>query len=108
MCKQNPLKHFRTLEGAKRRDAMRAALVASHEIDFAADCHTLTQSQRCALADMAKAVSWRKSPTSPLSTGLAFFVYLSRGYRPAQPTAPAALVAAAPRRVPFVFGRGHA
>lgn len=78
MSKQINLKTFRTIDGAARRDAMRAHLAEHAEIDFKADCHTLTFAQQCALSEMAKAVSWRKAITSPLSLGLAFFVYLAR------------------------------
>jgi len=77
MSNQN-LKPFRTLTGPARKSAMRAHLANIEGIDFRADPHTLTFAQQCALSDMAKAVSWRKSITSPLSLGLAFFVYLAR------------------------------
>lgn len=79
MCKTPDIKHFRTLTGPARKAAIRAHLAKKAGIDFAADPHTLRQSQRCALSDMAKAVSWKKSISASLSTGLAFFVYLSRG-----------------------------
>lgn len=82
MCKQNPLKEFRTLEGAKRRAAIRKYLAQSVALDFAADPHALTFSQCGALHEMAKSVSWRKSISSPLSLGLAFFVYLARDAAP--------------------------
>ena len=72
------LKQYRTLTGPARKTAIRSHLARTDGIDWKADPHTLTQSQRCALSDMAKAVSWRKSITSPLSLGLSFFVYLSR------------------------------
>jgi hypothetical protein len=72
------LKHFRTIDGATRRTAMRAHLAQHEQIDFRADPHALSFAQQCALADMAKAVSWRKGIASSLSLGLAFFVYLAR------------------------------
>lgn len=78
MCKQNPLKEFRTMTGETRRKAIRSYLAAAVALDFAADPHALTHAQRGALHEMAKAVSWRKSISSPLSLGLAFFVYLAR------------------------------
>lgn len=104
MCKNNPLKKFRTLEGAQRREAMRAHLGETNDLRFDLDPHELTFSQRSALSDMAKAVSWRKSPTSCLSLGAAFYVYLSRDAKakPARIAAPAA-----PRRS-IAFGRGFA
>lgn len=104
MCKNNPLKKFRTMEGAQRREAMRAHLGETNELRFDLDPHELTFSQRSALSDMAKAVSWRKSPTSCLSLGAAFYVYLSRDAKPARTATPAP---AAPRR-PLTFGRGFA
>jgi hypothetical protein len=108
MCKQNPLKHFRTLEGNERRAAMRAHLSSVEGIDFTADPHALKISQQCALADMAKAVAWRKSPTSPLSLGLAFFVYLGRSAPKPGHVEPQRTGKPAQRRPAFVFGAGHA
>lgn len=106
MCKQNPLKNFRTMSGAERRAACRVHLAESNAINFAAqDPHALTVSQQSALADMAKAVSWRKSPMSPLSVGMAFYVYLARDSKPsghAQQAAPDP----APRRS-FNYGRAQ-
>lgn len=58
------------------KQAIRAALVVSDKIDFTADVFALSHSQRCALRDAAKAHGYRKSITSCLSTGAAFFVYL--------------------------------
>ena len=78
MCRNNQLRKFRVLEGAARRRAIRAHLAESDKINFTADPHSLAQSQQCALADMARAVCWRKSITSCMSLGLAFYVYLSR------------------------------
>ncbi|TKW76785.1 MAG: hypothetical protein DI543_19150 [Bradyrhizobium icense] len=72
------MRKFRTLEGAQRRAAIRRYLAAQESIPFDADPHTLKSSQQCALADMARAVCWRKSITSCMSLGLAFYVYLSR------------------------------
>lgn len=106
MCKQNPFKKFRSLEGSKRREAIRAHMSAAEEIDFTADPHALRISQQCALSDMAKAISWRKSPSSPLSLGLAFFVYLSRDASP--PRDPSGAPISGKTRTAFVFGRGHA
>lgn len=106
MCKQNSLKKFRTLEGAQRRAAIRAHMVATDEIDFTADPHSLRWSQQGALSDMAKAISWRKSPSSPLSLGLAFFVYLARDASP--PRDPSGAPISGKTRTAFVFGRGRA
>lgn len=78
MCRNTELKKFRTLAGPARRAAIRRHLAGAEQIDFAADPHSLAISQQCALADMARAVCWRKSITSCMSLGLAFFVYLSR------------------------------
>ena len=78
MCRNNELRKFRTLDGAQRRAAIRRHLAGADKIDFTADPHSLAISQQCALADMARAVCWRKSITSCMSLGLAFFVYLSR------------------------------
>lgn len=78
MCRNTELKKFRTLAGPARRAAIRRHLAGVDKIDFAADPHSLAQSQQCALADMARAVCWRKSIASCMSLGLAFFVYLSR------------------------------
>lgn len=106
MCKQNPLKAFRTMSGAERRAACRVHLAASHAINFTAnDPHGLTATQQAALSEMAKAVSWRKSPMSPLSVGMAFYVYLARDAKPSG-HAPQAAASDAPRR-PFIFGRGQ-
>lgn len=80
MCKKTvDLKHFRTLTGPARKAAIRAYLVKVAELDFTADPHTLRSYQQCALSDVAKAVSWKKSVSAPLSLGLSFFVYLQRG-----------------------------
>jgi hypothetical protein len=113
MCKQNPLKSFRTMSGAERRAAMRAHLAASNTISFAAqDPHALTASQQNALADMAKSVCWRKSPTSPLALGPAFYVYLARDVaQSAQQSAQAnkAAQVRTVRRAPgLAYGRGFA
>jgi hypothetical protein len=104
MC-SHTLKHLRTLTGDKRRAAIRAHLAKSAALSFNLDPHTVTMSQQIALSDMAKAVSWRKSITSPLSLGLAFYVYLSReeakipqGGNSRNPQA----------RQSFVYGRGRA
>lgn len=79
MCKQTELRHFRTITGPARKQAIRVHLQRVAGIAFNADVHTLSFAQRDALATMAKAVSWRKSISSPMSLGSAFFVYLSRG-----------------------------
>lgn len=78
MCSNN-LRHLRTIEGAQRRATIRALLEKSEGLVFGNDPHTLSFSQRTALQDMARAVSWRKSISSPLSLGAAYYVYLSRG-----------------------------
>lgn len=77
MCHNN-LRHLRTIQGAERRATIRALLEKSDDVEFGNDPHTLTFSQRTALQDMARAVSWRKSISSCLSLGAAFYVYLSR------------------------------
>lgn len=77
MCSNN-LRHLRTIEGAQRRATIRALLAKSDGLVFGNDPHTLSMSQRCSLQDMARAVSWRKSISSCLSLGAAFYVYLSR------------------------------
>jgi hypothetical protein len=103
MCNQS-LKQFRTMSGADRRAAARAHLAQSHGINFAAnDPHGLTVSQQVALSDMARAVCWRKSAASPLSVGMAFYVYLARDAKPAN--APAAPVVTIKARRPFTFGK---
>jgi hypothetical protein len=56
----------------------RATLTASHGIDFAADFHTLSQSQACALADAARAHGYRKPRNANGSTARYFFAYLTR------------------------------
>lgn len=104
MCKTVELKHFRTLEGPERKAAMRFYLAKHEGIDFTQDVHTLYSGQRSALQDMAKAVSWRKSLTSPLSLGAAFFVYLVKDVK--QPLHTAARQAAAAKRHTFNYGRG--
>lgn len=106
MCKPVDLKTFRTVVGADRKAAMRAHLSKHDGVTFGLDPHSIPMSQQCALADMAKAVSWKKSISSSLSLGLAFYVYLSRdvGQRVQRnvPVAPA-------RRGPGIsFGRGFA
>jgi len=78
MCRNNELRKLRTLEGAKRRAAIRAELDKSLGLKFGNDPHTLSFSERVALQDVARAVCWRKSITSCLSLGAAFYVYLSR------------------------------
>lgn len=83
MCANN-LRHLRTIEGAQRRATIRAMLAKSDALVFGNDPHTLSFSQRSALQDMARAVSWRKSITSCLSLGAAFYVYLSRDAATAQ------------------------
>lgn len=79
MCKQNPLKHLRTLTGDARKQAARAHLTTEHGVTFGHGPHLLTWAQRDALSTLAKAVCWRKSISSSLSLGSAFYVYLSRG-----------------------------
>lgn len=96
------LKQFRTLSGVERRAAMRAHLSKVDAVVFTGDPHTVTWSQQLALAEMAKIVAWKKSISSPLSLGLAFYVYLSRD---AAKPAPVRTVRAAPR---IAFGRGVA
>lgn len=61
------------------KTTIRAALAASHQIDFTADVFTLSHSQRVALVDAAKACGYRKSITSCLTLGGAFFQYLAKG-----------------------------
>lgn len=102
MCKTPlDLRTFRTLDGSARRAAMRAHLTKAHGVDFSADVHAIPISALAACAELAKAVSWRKSPSSSLSTGAAFFTYLAREARPVSfPQA-----ARKPRvRVSFNFG----
>jgi hypothetical protein len=105
MCKSD-LKHFRTISDAPRRLAMRAHLVAHAGIAFGASHEDLTSTQRRALDDMAKAVSWRKGIANRLTLAAAFYVYLSRDV----PTKPAAVVVRqqVAQRRPFLFGRGAA
>lgn len=83
MCRNNELRKLRTMTGPARRDAVRRYLTESAQIAFGVDPHTLAQSQQCALSEVARAVCWRKSISSPMSLGLAFYVYLSRGVSPA-------------------------
>lgn len=104
MCKTVELKHFRTLAGPDRKNAIRFYLAKQEGIDFTADVHTLYSGQRIALQDMAKAVSWRKSQTSCLSLGAAFFVYLAKDVK--QPLHTAARQAAAAKRHSFNYGKG--
>jgi hypothetical protein len=109
MCKQNPLKHFRTIEGAERRAAMRKYLSESLGLKWDKSPYELTHSERTALDDMAKAVSWRKSISSPLSLSAAFYVYLSREVAAAGQDAKAQHAATVARRGPaLVYGRGRA
>lgn len=85
MCKTDYRK-FRVMEGAQRRRAVRIELSQGmHAIDFTADVMTLSQSQRGALSDMAKAVGYRKPITSMHTLGGAFFCYLSRDVKEATP-----------------------
>ena len=58
--------------------ALRAALVASHGINFAQDVFTLSHSQRVALVDAAKECGYRKSISSNPTLGGAFFQYLAK------------------------------
>jgi hypothetical protein len=63
------------------KPTIRAALDAgeSGPFNWTADVHTLTNSQRVDLVAMAKSVGYRKSVSSSLSLGSAFFVYLGKG-----------------------------
>lgn len=97
------LKQFRTLSGPERKAAMRAHLIKVDAVVFGLDPHGVTWSQQLALAEMAKVVAWKKSISSPLSLGLAFYVYLSRDV--AKP-APQRKPGNGPRRM--AFGRGVA
>lgn len=106
MC-NNPLKRFRTMTGADRRAAVRAHLATTDAIDFTGDPHSLRISQQCALADMARAVCWRKSPSSPLSLGMAFYVYLSRDAKPTSVQADQSTTVRTVRHS-FTYGRGAA
>lgn len=64
----------------KDKALMRAAVVArTGPIDWRADVHTLTNSQRVDLTEIAKQFGYRKSTSSYFSLGAAFFVYLSKG-----------------------------
>lgn len=73
------LTKFRTIDGCKRRAAMRAYLSGEDKtLSFTASPDSLTPSQLRALTDMAKAVSWRKSIGTPLTLGAAFYVYLGK------------------------------
>lgn len=59
--------------------ALRATLAAApHKVDFTLDPYQLTHSQRSALHDTARSVGYRKSVSSCLSLGAAFFVYLAK------------------------------
>lgn len=78
MCRNNEFRKLRVMEGAQRRAAIRRALADNAGLTFGNDPHTLSFSQRSALNDMARAVCWRKSISSCLSLGAAFYVYLSR------------------------------
>lgn len=73
------LKNFRTMTGEERRTACRSHLSTVHGVDFHGDVHALPISALTACAEMAKAICWRKSQSSSMSLGAAFFVYLSRG-----------------------------
>lgn len=72
------LKNFRTMTGPERRSACRAHLEKQHGVNFHGDVHAVGISGLTACAEMAKAICWRKSQTSSMSLGAAFFVYLSR------------------------------
>ena len=99
----NDLKKFRTMEGPARREAVRAHLIKHDGINFNKGPFELSHSERSALHDMAKAVSWRKSPASSFSLGAAFFVYLAKDV--AKTAHVAAMVdKPAPRRA-LVYGR---
>jgi hypothetical protein len=112
MCKQNPLKHFRTIEGAERRKAMRAHLAENNGIVWSKSPHELTHTERSALDAMARAVAWRKSISSPLSLCAAFYVYLSREVEKTAHAAaqvkPSAQVAEKRRGPGLAYGRGFA
>ena len=95
------LKQFRTMTGPERRKAMRDHLTKVHAVDFYADVHAVPISALTACADMAKAVCWRKSISSSMSTGAAFFVYLARELQTTHTRARAQT-----GRKPIVFGRG--
>jgi hypothetical protein len=71
-------RRFRVLTGPARKDAVRKELAASHGIDWTQNVFTLSQSQRTALHDMAKAVGYRKPVSSYFSLGTAYFNYLAR------------------------------
>lgn len=72
------LRTFRTLAGPARKAAIRKHFEA-RGLSFDLDPHAVPFSMRGELADMAKAVGYRKSISSCLSLGSAFYVYLSRG-----------------------------
>jgi hypothetical protein len=109
MCKPVDLKHFRTITGAERKAAMRAHLSKHDGVLFGMDPHAIPFSQQCALAEMAKAVSWKKSISSSLSLGLAFYVYLSRDVQAPIVRGPVARNTGGPKRGPAIsFGRGFA
>jgi hypothetical protein len=65
---------------AEKKQTIRTMLDARAcgPFNWKADVHTLTTSQRVELAGMAKATGYRKSISSSLSLGSAFFVYLCK------------------------------
>lgn len=48
-------------------------------LDWKADPHSLSASHRMVLINMAKTIGYRKSVSSSLSLGTAFFMYLCKG-----------------------------
>lgn len=98
------LKTFRTLTGAARKAAMRDYLTSAHGVVFGIDPHAVPSSHMQALHDMAKAVCWRKSISSPCSLGHAFYRYLSRDVEPSRA---APIVRKAAVRQSIQFGKGY-
>lgn len=104
MCNQT-LKRFRVLTGPARRIAMVHYLQA-HGVVFGQDVHAVPVSTLTACAELAKAVCWRKSLSSSMSIGAAFYLYLSKAVAPA---VPARRMSATPGRgAGIVYGRGYA
>jgi hypothetical protein len=73
------VRRYRTLTGMARKVALREHFAQSHGVDFAKAHHAMPHEARAALAEMAKAVCWRKPIGCPLNLGAAFYNWLQRG-----------------------------
>ena len=72
------LRRYRTLTGQARKVALREHF-AAHGVPVGVDYHTISNEARAMLADVAKAVCWRKPISCPLNLAQAFYNYMTRG-----------------------------